>query len=67
MADAFAERLKREAPDDVSKQIERAFELAFGRPCTAEERAASQSLVKKHGLTPLCRVLLNTNGFLYVR
>ena len=67
MAEAFAERLKKEMPSDTVRQIERAFELAYGRPGTAEERAASQALVEKYGLTPLCRVLVNTNGFLYVR
>jgi hypothetical protein len=67
MADALAERLKGERPDNVGQQIELAFELTCGRPCTAEERSASLALVEKHGLAPLCRTLLNTNAFLYVR
>ncbi len=66
MADDLAERVKREAGDDQSKQIARAIELAYGRSATDLEISASLSLVEKHGLAPFCRVLLNTNAFLYV-
>jgi Protein of unknown function (DUF1553)/Protein of unknown function (DUF1549)/Concanavalin A-like lectin/glucanases superfamily/Planctomycete cytochrome C len=66
MADDLAVRVRREAGEDKSKQVARALELANGRPANSAEVAASLPLVEKHGLAPFCRVLLNTNGFLYV-
>jgi hypothetical protein len=66
MADAFAERLAVEQPGDMIRQVERGFFLAYGRPPTSQELAASQTLTQKHGLAPLCRVLFNSNAFLYV-
>jgi hypothetical protein len=66
MADALAERLERERPDNRQEQLARAFELAYGRPATADELAASSEFARQHGLAAFCRVLLNANGFLYV-
>jgi hypothetical protein len=66
MADAFAQRVARERPDDAGEQVARAFEIAYGRPPGADEQAAALELVSQHGLAPFCRVLLNANGFLYV-
>lgn len=66
MADAFAKRLEREAGADPDKQIRQAFELTTGSPPAAEQLAASRQFVQKHGLSPFCRVLLNSNAFLYV-
>jgi len=66
MADAFAERLAREAGEDTQKQLLLAFELTTGSPPAAEQLAASRTFVQKHGLSPFCRVLLNSNAFLYV-
>lgn len=66
MADAFAKRLEREAGADPEKQIRQAFELTTGSPPAADQLAASRQFVQKHGLSPFCRVLLNSNAFLYV-
>ncbi len=66
MADDLAARVIRDAGEDKSKQIARAIELSYGRPATSAEIATSLPLVEKHGLAPFCRVLLNTNAFLYV-
>jgi hypothetical protein len=65
-AGLFADRLQREAGEDPSAQIERAFLLAFGREPAYEESAAALSLVREHGLSELCRVLLNANEFLFI-
>ena len=67
MSDASAERLAKEAPGDRQAQIRQAFVLAYGREPTAEEHAAAESVVQRHGLSPLCRALFNSNGFLYIR
>lgn len=70
----FADRIRgsngREAEAQDSgpaKQVEKAYELAFGRLPGAEESARAQQFVAQHGLEAFCRVLLNTNEFLYVR
>jgi hypothetical protein len=61
----FAERLKREAGEDVIKQVELAFLLGFGRRPSEREITASVALVKIHGLAAFCRALFNTNEFVY--
>ena len=66
MADGVAERVGRERPADVRKQVELAFELTCGRLPTDDELDVSNRFVEQHGLPAFCRVLLNTNGFLYV-
>jgi hypothetical protein len=65
-ATLFAERLTREAGNDVKAQIQRGFRLAFGREASSEESATAVLLVREHGLTAFCRALLNANEFLYV-
>ena len=66
MADHFAERLARERPAAAKAQVQRAFELAYGEAVSEPELRAAQQFVATHGLAAFCRVLLNTNGFLYV-
>ena len=62
----FAARVEREAGSDVASQVELAVRLAFGRPATAEERAALGSLTDAHGLANTCRAILNLNEFSFV-
>ena len=64
-ADFFARRVRQEAGDHPGAQVDRAFQLAFGRPAGATEQRAALELVEKHGLPALCRALLNANEFLY--
>ncbi len=65
-AAAFAKRVQKEAGENAGAQVKRAFQLAFGRaPRTVEQKAASAS-VKSHGLGTLCRVLFNSNEFLFL-
>lgn len=66
MSDRFAARLVRDAGPDVTKQIQRAYELAFGRPTAADEVSRATRFAADHGLPALCRVLFNANEFLYV-
>jgi hypothetical protein len=66
MAGAFADRVAKEAPGGPGKQVERAWQLAFQRKPTAEERTAAEALVASHGLKALCRALFNANEFLMV-
>ncbi|HVC92610.1 MAG TPA: DUF1553 domain-containing protein [Pirellulales bacterium] len=66
MADRFAERLRDECAMDSALQVERAFGLALARVPRPEEQAAAQAFVVEHGLAAFCRVLFNSNEFLYV-
>ena len=44
-----------------------AWRLAYGREAENDEIAASAAFAEEHGLAALCRVIFNTNEFLYVR
>ncbi len=66
MAERFAQRLTREAGDDVSTQIVRAYELAYGRRATAAEIAQVRPIIERHGLAIFCRAVFNSNEFVYV-
>ncbi len=63
-SESFARRLEREAegPDRVG----RAFLLAVGREPTDAELRAAEALVRDHGLSTLCRALINANEFVYL-
>ena len=65
-AEAFAARVKKEAGDDIAKQITRAYQLALSREPTREELAETQPIVRQHGITTLCRALFNSNEFLFI-
>ncbi len=63
----FADRVRRETGEaDTDAQIQRAFQLAFGRAPAAEESRESVELIAKSNLFYLCRMLLNANEFAYV-
>jgi len=65
-ADLLADRLRRDAGDDVAAQVDRGFRLAFGRAPSDDERSAAVQLVRKHGLPALGRALFNANEFLFI-
>ncbi len=62
----FADRLRREAGDDVGKQIERAYLLALCRRPTPTEKTTMLEFVRRESLEQLCRVVFNLNEFVYV-
>jgi hypothetical protein len=67
MAESFASRLLGEAsPENIPRQVQRAFVLAFGRAPDPAERAAAAALVEQHGLRALCRALFNSSGLIYL-
>ncbi len=69
-AQYFAERLKtesgNESPRDTTQQVQRAFQIAFGREATPDEATAAVELAADAGLVEFCRQLLNANEFVYV-
>ncbi|MFO0066416.1 MAG: DUF1553 domain-containing protein [Pirellulaceae bacterium] len=65
-SDHFAQRVEREAGESRSKQADLAIRLAFGRRATDEEVTQASRLIEEAGLFQLCRILFNTNEFVYV-
>jgi hypothetical protein len=65
-AELLAQRCQREAGDEIAPRLRRAFELAFGRPPDEFEERGAVPLVRRHGLTSLCRALFNANEFLFI-
>ena len=66
MADCFSQRLLREAGDDGAAQVRQAYKTAYSRPPDDQELQLNQAFVQEHGLAALCRVIFNSNEFLYV-
>ena len=56
-----------EAGAAPAARIRRAFALALGRGPTDDEIRRSLPVVREHGLTALCRVLFNTNEFVFLQ
>ena len=73
-AKAFAKRARAtaEAPDDPSKLVEQAYQLAFGRAAGPDEVARGVAFLKEHrgkldaALADYCHALLNLNEFVFV-
>jgi hypothetical protein len=66
MADKLAARVERETGGDARRQVDRAFHIVFSRPASAAERDSLAGFIEANGLAALCRVLLNSNEFMYV-
>lgn len=61
----FAARLRREAGEDVGRQIALAWRLALCREPTAQEVAKMRAFLQEQPLEQACRVILNLNEFVY--
>ena len=64
-AEHFAARLEA-ASADGEQQITMAYQLSFGREPTENERRLVADYAAHNGLSNMCRVLLNSNEFLFV-
>jgi hypothetical protein len=63
----IAERVERESEDKtLAAQVARAVELAWLRSPTQDESLRFVDYADKHGMPAFCRVLLNSNEFLFV-
>jgi len=65
MSDRFAERIRREVGNDVTKQVRRCWRIAYGRLPDETELRRTVPFAKEHGLPALCRVVFNSNEFLF--
>jgi hypothetical protein len=59
----LADRFKEVSEDE---RITGVFQAALGREPDEEELSVGRNLVAEHGLAQLCRVIFNTNEFLYL-
>ena len=65
MSELCAERLQHSSTEP-SRQIEEAFLLLFGRKPSQDELNSLTAYTSKYGLPNTCRLLFNTNEFLFV-
>ena len=54
------------ADGDADSQVSALFERTLNRAPTPHERAAFRAYIAQHGLANACRVLLNSNEFMFV-
>ena len=64
-AEQFAERVQKCAPA-LDEQIKIACTLALSRPPTPAQQTEFASYARQHGLANLCRVILNSNEFVFI-
>ena len=65
-AELFAQRLQNEAGESVSEQVDRAYELAFGRPPSRAERENGKRFIETVGLQQFTRAVINANEFVFI-
>jgi hypothetical protein len=63
----LAERIIKEVPSDVARQIDLGYQYALARPPTDLERSLAMATIKTGSLADLTHVLFNMNEFLYMR
>jgi len=61
----LAKRLEQEQ-SRLEDQVRRAFDLVFNRTPSPDELADLVAYTRQHGLVNLCRLLFNSNEFLFV-
>lgn len=66
-AQLFADRVKKEAGNDVAKQIDLAYRIALTRPPTQRELSLATDMVLSGSLVDFTNVMLNLSEFLYTR
>jgi len=65
-AQLMAQRLEREQPESVAEQIDAAYRLCYSRPADQTEIVQAEAFIRQEGLAAFCRVLLNSNEFLFI-
>jgi hypothetical protein len=66
-AQLFADRVKKEAGDDVAKQVDLAYRIALTRPPTKRELSLATDMILSGSLVDFTNVMLNLSEFLYTR
>ena len=66
MSEAFAQRLRSDAGSSAVRQVDRAYQLALGRPPTPVERSAALEFLKSNPPGEFALAMFLINDFLYV-
>ena len=66
MAEQFAERVAAESTSVIQAQARQVYADAFGRRARPTELDEATQFVEQHGLAAFCRVVFNSNEFVYV-
>jgi hypothetical protein len=76
LATAFADRVEKLTPDDLSLQVERVYHIALTRPPSEAERRLGVEMLKelaatwngdsRKALESYCHTILNSAAFLYI-
>ena len=61
----LADRAKKEHPD-LRAQLQHLIELLWLRAPTPNEQILFNTYAQQHGLPALCRILINSNEFLFI-
>ncbi len=67
IAEDLATRIQSESGVDPFQQSALLYQLAYGRKPSMEEQITARDFIQEHSLALFCRVILNSNEFLYVR
>jgi hypothetical protein len=65
MSEHLAERIGNTSPDRL-RQVQTLYQLTLGREPTGRECAAVCAYVARYGLGNACRIILNSNEFLFI-
>ncbi|MFU7557970.1 DUF1553 domain-containing protein [Roseiconus sp. JC912] len=66
MSVAMAKRLESES-DQIDKQVDSAYQIAFNRLPEGEEKDDCVDFVKRNGLSAFCRAMLNASELIYIK
>jgi Protein of unknown function (DUF1553)/Protein of unknown function (DUF1549)/Planctomycete cytochrome C len=62
----FARNLQKSHGGRVDEQVRIVIELAYGREAASDELELLSAYAASHGMANLCRIIVNSNEFLYV-
>ncbi|MCA9016030.1 MAG: DUF1553 domain-containing protein, partial [Planctomycetaceae bacterium] len=65
MSEFYAQKVEAEAAD-LPVQIKLAFETALGRTPNEAEQQILQTIGKQHGMKNVCRLIFNSNEFIFI-
>ena len=66
MADHFTLRVREQVPEDLDKQVQAVFQIAYHRQADEGELNQSLKVVEEFGLRALCRAILNSSELIYL-
>jgi len=66
MANYSAERTQRDSGEKPAAQVQRLWQLAYGRSAEAREEQLAVKLIEQHGLAHVSRAVFNSNEFVII-